>query len=56
MGAASLSALGSQEINDLKEFNVNLYKNKEFLPQMENQTREEIIKNWNKAINKTINV
>ena len=56
LGAASLSALGSQEINDLKEFNVNLYKNKEFLPQMENQTREEIIKNWNKAINKTINV
>ena len=34
LGAASLSALGSQEINDLKEFNVNLYKNKEFLPQM----------------------
>ena len=56
LGAASLSALGSQEINDLKEFNVNLYKNKEFLPQMENQTREEIIKNWNKAINKIINV
>ena len=56
LGAASLSALGSQEINNLKEFNVNLYKNKEFLPQMENQTREEIIKNWNKAINKTINV
>ena len=56
LGAASLSALGSQEINDLKEFNVNLYKNKEFLPQMENQTRKEIIKNWNKAINKTINV
>ena len=56
LGAASLSALGSQEINDLKEFNVNLYKNKEFLPQMENQTREKIIKNWNKAINKTINV
>ena len=56
LGAASLSALGSQEINDLKEFNVNLYKNKEFLPQMENQTREEIIKNRNKAINKTINV
>ena len=45
-----------KEINDLKEFNVNLYKNKEFLPQMENQTREEIIKNWNKAINKIINV
>ena len=56
LGAASLSALGSQEINDLKEFNVNLYKNKEFLPQMENQTREEIIKYWNKAINKIINV
>ena len=56
LGAASLSALGSQEINDLKEFNVNLYKNNEFLPQMENQTREEIIKNWNKAINKIINV
>ena len=35
---------------------VNLYKNNEFLPQMESQTREEIIKNWNKAINKTINV
>ena len=56
LGAASLSALGSQEINNLKEFNVNLYKNKEFLPQMENQSREEIIKNWNKAINKIINV
>ena len=56
LGAASLSALGSQEITNLKEFNVNLYKNKEFLPQMENQTREEIIKNWNKAINKIINV
>ena len=44
------------EFDSRTNFNVNLYKNKEFLPQMENQTREEIIKNWNKAINKTINV
>ena len=56
LGAASLSALGSNEINELSEFNINLIKIIEFLPQIKKQLRSKIIKNWDKAINKTINV
>ncbi len=56
LGAASLSALGSKEIKNLREFNVKKHENAEFLPKIEKQIREEIIENWNLALNKTISV
>ena len=56
LGAASLSALGSKEIKNLREFNVKKNENTEFLPKIEKQIREEIIENWNLALNKTIDV
>ena len=56
LGAASLSALGSKEIKNLREFNVKKNENIEFLPKIEKQIREEIIENWNLALNKTIDV
>ena len=56
LGAASLSALGSKEIKNLREFNVKNNENTEFLPKIEKQIREEIIENWNLALNKTIDV
>ena len=55
LGAATLSALGSNEINDLSEFNVNSSETVEFLPIIKTQLRSKIIKNWDIAINKTIN-
>ena len=56
LGATSLSALGSKEIKNLREFNVKNNENTEFLPKIEKQIREEIIENWNLALNKTIDV
>ena len=56
LGAASLSALGSKEIKNLREFNVKKHENAEFLPKIEKKIREEIIENWNLALNKTISV
>ena len=56
LGVASLSALGSKEIKNLREFNVKKNENTEFLPKIEKQIREEIIENWNLALNKTIDV
>ena len=56
VGAASLSALGSKEIKNLSEFNVNIHENIEFQPKIEKQTRKEIIDNWNLAINKAISL
>ena len=56
LGAASLSALGSKEIKNLREFNIKKHKNTEFTPKIEKKIREEIIKNWNLALNKTISV
>ena len=56
LGAASLSALGSKEINNLREFNIKKHKNTEFTPKIEKKIREEIIENWNLALNKTISV
>jgi len=55
LGAATLSALGSNEINDLSEFNINSNENIEFLPKIKKQLRSKIIKNWDIAINRTIN-
>ena len=55
LGAATLSALGSNEINDLSEFNINSNETVEFLPIIKKQLRSKIIKNWDIAINKTIN-
>ena len=55
LGAATLSALGSNEINELSEFNINSNENIEFLPIIKKQLRSKIIKNWDIAINKTIN-
>ena len=55
LGAATLSALGSNEINELSEFNINSNENVEFLPIIKKQLRSKIIKNWGIAINKTIN-
>ena len=56
LGAASLSALGSKEIKNLGEFNIKMHENIEFLPKIEKKIREEIIENWNLALNKTIGV
>ena len=56
LGAASLSALGSKEIKNLREFNIKKHKNTEFTPKIEKKIREEIIENWNLAINKAISV
>ena len=56
LGAASLSALGSKEIKNLREFNIKKHKNTEFTPKIEKKIREEIIENWNLALNKTISV
>ncbi len=56
VGAASLSALGSKEIKNLSEFNVNIHENIEFQPKIEKQTRKEIIDNWNLAINKAVSL
>jgi len=56
LGAASLSALGSKEIKNLSEFNVNMNENIEFQPKIEKQKRKEIIDNWNLAINKAISL
>ena len=56
LGAASLSALGSKEIKNLSEFNVNMHENIEFQPKIEKQKRKEIIDNWNLAINKAISL
>ena len=56
LGAASLSALGSKEIKNLGEFNIKMHENIEFLPKIEKKIREEIIENWNLALNKTISV
>ncbi len=56
LGAASLSALGSKEIKNLGEFNIKMHENIEFLPKIEKKIREEIIENWNLALNKTIDV
>ena len=56
LGAASLSALGSKEIKSLREFNIKKHKNTEFTPKIEKKIREEIIENWNLALNKTISV
>ena len=56
LGAASLSALGSKEIKNLSEFNVNVHENIEFQPKIEKQKRKEIIDNWNLAINKAISL
>ena len=56
LGAASLSALGSKEIKNLSEFNVNIHENIEFQPKIEKQKRKEIIDNWNLAINKAISL
>ena len=56
LGAASLSALGSKEIKNLSEFNIKKHENTEFMPKIEKKIREEIIKNWNLALNKTISV
>ena len=55
LGAATLSALGSNEIYELSEFNINSNENVEFLPIIKKQLRSKIIKNWGTAINKTIN-
>ena len=54
LGAASLSALGSKEIKNLSEFNIKKHENTEFMPKIEKKIREEIIENWNLALNKTI--
>ena len=56
LGAASLSALGSKEIKNLREFNIKKHKNTEFTPKIEKKIREEIIENWYLALNKTISV
>ena len=56
LGTASLSALGSKEIKNLREFNIKKHKNTEFTPKIEKKIREEIIENWNLALNKTISV
>ena len=56
LGAASLSALGSKEIKNLSEFNIKKHENTEFMPKIEKKIREEIIENWNLALNKTISV
>ena len=56
LGAASLSALGSKEIKNLREFNIKKHKNTEFTPKIEKKIREEIIENWNLALNKAISV
>ena len=56
VGAASLSALGSKEIKNLSEFNVNIHENIEFQPKIEKQTRKKIIDNWNLAINKAVSL
>ena len=56
LGAASLSALGSKEIKNLREFNIKKHENTEFMPKIEKKIREEIIENWNLALNKTISV
>ena len=56
LGAASLSALGSKEIKNLSEFNIKKHENTEFMPKIEKKIREEIIENWNLAINKAISV
>ena len=56
LGTASLSALGSKEIKSLREFNIKKHKNTEFTPKIEKKIREEIIENWNLALNKTISV
>ena len=52
VGAASLSALGSKEIKNLNEFNVNMYENIEFQPKIEKQTRKANIKIKNNSNNK----
>ena len=56
LGAASLSALGSKEIKNLSEFNIEKHQNTEFMPKIEKKIREEIIENWNLALNKAISV
>ena len=56
LGAASLSALGSKEIKNLSEFNIKKHENTEFMPKIEKKIREEIIENWNLALNKAISV
>jgi len=56
LGAASLSALGSGEINDLSEFNKTSKENSIFFPKIKNNLREKIINNWDNAVKKTLEI
>ena len=56
LGAASLSAIGSGEINDLSEFNKTSRENSIFFPKIKNNLREKIINNWDNAVKKTLEI
>ena len=54
LGASIVSSIGAGCYNDLYEINTIFEKNKKIKPKMNNNLREKIIKNWHKAVKKTI--